>query len=509
MQKIFKDTRILDKACCQKYFLTEDIMMENAAAALEEAVMAHIFSASNVYLNRAHCLILCGSGNNGGDGFALARRLIQKNIAVTICEFAQPKTQMAELQKKRALSLGVNLISFYELDTFIEEKSIDLRVIVDCVFGSGFHGQLPSEVKIVFDTINSNRDVFKIACDIPSGLYFSADQTVTMGALKSDLFKDRAKDVCGKITLASLGIAQNNFENSADILPCAFLLEKSDMNLPFRKKENVNKGSFGHLALVAGEKTGASIIAGLSALRFGAGLASLVTFEEEGNSKDDFSFSKISLDFSSYELMVSKKIPSNTSALVFGMGMGRENKKAFLQTTAFLEENPDVPCLVDADAFYFDEIKKFLDKRCSASSKKAQTILTPHPKEFSVLLNKCGLGNFSTQEVVENRLELVLKFCQLYQNAVLILKGANVLIAAFDHEKKSVQIYVNTFGSAALAKAGSGDVLSGLAGALLAQKRNALDAAVNASLAHALASQKIKNNFSLTPQSLMQAISEL
>jgi hydroxyethylthiazole kinase-like uncharacterized protein yjeF len=509
MKKLYKDTRILDQACREKYFLSEDLMMENAAAALESAVMAHIFNPSNFYLNRAHCLILCGSGNNGGDGYALARRLIQKNIAVTICDFGQPKTEIAQLQKQRADSLAVSYVSFYELDEFIEEKSLDLRVAVDCVFGSGFHGQLPAEVKIVFDRINSNTDLYKIACDIPSGLYFNADETVTMGALKLDLFKDRAKDVCGKITLANLGVAQNNFENAAQSQPDAWLLEESDMTLPIRKKENVNKGSFGHLALICGEKRGAANIAGLAALNFGAGLVTLVSSSEVffEDSKSGGKYSEDSID---YELMTSDTFPANTSALVFGMGLGRNNKQGFTKAVDYLEQNANLNCLIDADAFYYDEIKTLLDKRCSQSSEnKCITILTPHPKEFSVLLEKCGMGSFTVEEVVENRFELVKKFCDYYKNVVLILKGANVLIGNYSYDKSAVQIYINSFGTTALSKAGSGDVLCGLAGALLAQKRGALDSAVSASLAHALASRKVKNNFALTPRSLIENITQL
>ena len=119
------------------------------------------------------------------------------------------------------------------------------------------------------------------------------------------------------------------------------------------------------------------------------------------------------------------------------------------------------------------------------------------------------MGSFTVEEVVENRFELVKKFCDYYKNVVLILKGANVLIGNYSYDKSSVQIYINSFGTAALSKAGSGDVLCGLAGALLAQKRGALDSAVSASLAHALASRKVKNNFALTPRSLIENITQL
>lgn len=490
MQKIYDDTRILDKACRENYFLSEELMMENAAAALEKAVMEHIYNPAGFYLNRSHCLILCGTGNNGGDGYALGRRLVQKSIAITICEFGEPKTEIALLQKKRAQSLGISFISFYELDQFIEEQSVDLRVIVDCVFGSGFHGQLPAEVKVVFDILNTNRDAYKISCDIPSGNYFCADETITMGALKKELFSDKAKDLCGKITVASLGVSRNNFENAltpqGTLQPVSYLLDKSDMDLPFRNKQNVNKGSFGHTAIVAGEKPGAACMAGLASLKFGAGLATLVSPSE--------------ISAAPFELMCSKEFPQATSAVVFGMGLGRENKTLFDSTVEYLKQHSELPCVIDADAFYFDDIKDFLQTR------QAPTILTPHPKEFTILLEKCGMGTFTVEQAIEQRLELSKKFCETFKEVTLVLKGANVLISTFARDKNSVLTYINSFGTQALAKAGSGDVLSGMCGALLAQKQNALQAAVNASLAHAIASTQIKNNFALTPSVLLREL---
>ena len=294
-------------------------MMENAASALEAECLPHILDGRSLYMNRASVLILTGSGNNGADGFALARRIICHDIAVFVCEVLAPKSPMCLLQKERALKSGVTVFGLYDLDDFIEKKSFDLRVTVDCIFGSGFHGELPPEVQAALSSLKAREgsdDSFKIACDVPTGIdrdgnagsiVFKADVTVSMGALKLSLFSDAAKDACGKIKTASLGISKSSYETEE----CdAFLLEESDMTLPLRKKQNVNKGSFGHTAVIAGEKPGAAVLASLAAFNFGSGLVSVI------------SRGKISLPF---EIMSASDFPENTTCAVLGPGLGKSS----------------------------------------------------------------------------------------------------------------------------------------------------------------------------------------
>lgn len=487
MQKIFFDSRILDKAARDAFGLTEDIMMENAAMALEKEVAAE----ENV-------LIATGSGNNGGDGWALARRICASGKKLTVLEALEAKSAACLLQKERAVKCGVNVVNARDAENFLNENGNGFGCVVDCVFGSGFHGEFADEIKCLMKKLNA-LECKKIACDIPSGLdsygnaaedFFAADTTVTIGALKLALFSSTAKDACGKIVMADLGVSRSLFEKGAEEI--AMLLEESDLTLPHRKKQNVNKGSFGHTAIVAGEKTGAALIAANAALRFGSGLVTLVAKNADKKNIP-------------CELMVAEDFPANTSAVGLGMGLGRneEDSAAYLD---FLEKNEDIPCLLDADIFYSPRIKSFLEKR-TASGKKASVVLTPHPKEFSVLLENCGLGKYSTAEVCANAFELAKKFSACFPGAVLLLKGAVVLIALTENGR--VCVYANPHGSNALSKGGSGDVLSGLVAALLAQGWSAKESAVNASLAHALASRLAPCDYALTPLELIQHVCEL
>ncbi|MFW3329021.1 NAD(P)H-hydrate dehydratase, partial [Aliarcobacter butzleri] len=183
-------------------------------------------------------------------------------------------------------------------------------------------------------------------------------------------------------------------------------------------------------------------------------------------------------------------ISQNCTAIAIGMGLGKYDENKIKEIL-----NKDVPKIIDADLFYDELIFEVLDK---------EVVLTPHPKEFVSLLKLSGIADISVQELQNNRFLYVEKFSKKYPKTVLLLKGANVIIA------QNEKLYVNSFGSAVLSKGGSGDVLSGLIGSLLAQGYKPLDVAISASLAHALAAKNYKkNNYSLSPQDLIEEIKNL
>ena len=500
MQKIFFDTRILDEKCRSKFSLSEDLMMENAASALEEKLAG-----------KKSILILCGSGNNGGDGYALARRLQAKNISLFVIACLAEKSDMCKLQKKRAEQCGVNFIPIDEADRLLENTKFD--AIVDCIFGSGFHGVLPEKILALVKKINQI-DSYKLACDIPSGLdafgnadgeCFIANQTVTMGALKLALFSDKAKDVCHEISCAGLGLSREVFESQGEQNTAAerfFLLDEGDCKFPIRKKQNSNKGTFGHTVNIAGDKIGAAVIASCAALKFGSGLVTLVDLKTKRQSGEKISLDENGLPAESiipYEIMCASEsdFPENTTAFAIGMGLGRNGDGKKIKNCC----SRNLPAVLDADIFYYDEIFEILQNR---SENNIPTVLTPHPKEFSVLLKNCGSGNFSTSDAVKNRINLIKDFCEKFPNIVLLLKGASVVIA--QKSEADLNLFFNPHGTPALAKAGSGDILTGLIASLLAQNYSALEAAKSASLAHALASKDFYPNFSLTPFSLLRKL---
>jgi len=458
MKKIFDEVASLDQRCYEAYDLNEDILTEHAASALCDVVKKRASAGGRV-------LILCGPGNNGGDGLAAAR-MLHTDYEISVLMPYGAKSKMARLQENRFLSIG---------GVFARDV-LDADVYIDALFGSGLSKELDSQACQIFKEINVKNGI-KISCDIPSGLgdgiqsdeVFCADISVSMGAYKLAFFEDFAKDFVGEIVVADLGISRTLYEGNTE----TYLLDVDDMKLPYRESQDSNKGNFGHTCVVMGEKEGAAILASIAALHFGSGLVSVMT-----NAK---------MSIPPY-IMSTASLPKNASALVVGMGLGGNDEIEPLLASF------DAPMVIDADLFYKPLVKRLI-------LQKDNLVLTPHPKEFASLLKICDIADIDAREVQKNRFKYVRAFTARFPHVTLLLKGANSIIA---HEE---MLYVNTLGSNILSKGGSGDVLSGMIGALLAQGYNTTNAAISASLAHVLAGNNIKShNYALNPMDLCEGI---
>ncbi len=482
MKKVFNDCRVLDKKARERYLLTEEIMMENAAAALEAEIRAKEGIKSVV--------ILCGVGDNGSDGMTLARR-IASDYKVTVLKSRQFRSTVGKRQEKRAKACKIEITSYLKMQKSNAIEEADC--IVDCIFGAGFHGEVPAEYKAVLLRANESK-AFKIACDIPTGIdctgkrgkiVFRADVTVTMGAYKASLFSDEASDLTGEIKCASLGLSSALYEYK--VVPDGYVLEESDMTLPVREKHCVHKGNFGHTAVFAGEKKGAAVIAASAASAFGSGLVTVVSDKE--------------LEGVPFDLMQSNSAAENTSAIAAGMGFGEDSERE-KELFEYLFNHKEIKAVLDADLLHTEELIDFLDRlESDESESKKRIVLTPHPKEFASLLK-----NAKIKETGE-RVQDVKAFCEKYKKAVLVLKGAISIIATFD--EKNVAVYYNPHGRNCLAKGGSGDVLSGLIAALLAQGYDTIQGVISAVLAHSFASQKITTSYGMTPFMLIDEVRNL
>jgi len=463
MQNLYEEVNSLDKRCYHQYALTEDILMEHAAEGIHQYIRQKFSLGSRIQ-------IVSGSGNNGADGIVLAR-LLHPDYRVTLYLPRGVKSPMAKLQLSRAEALGIT--STEGLQT--------CDVLVDALYGSGFSGEFDEETQHLLQNMNALH-AHKIACDMPSGLSldgtaaeksFIADITLTMGALKRGQFSDSAKNLTGIIQVVDLGVSRTLYEQPGNW----HLLDLDDLLLPLRKKADTNKGSYGHLGVICGEKEGAAILSGGAALRFGTGLVTLI------------SNTQVHLP---HELMQSHLLPQTITAIAAGMGLGQEFSEKELN--ALFEHN--LPMVIDADLFSHAIMTGLLRRNA--------VVLTPHPKEFTHLLKVCGIADISVETLQNNRFHYAKLFYETYPNAVLLLKGANVIIAGESH------FYINPHGSNTLAKGGSGDVLTGLIGALLAQGYTPLDAAIHGSLAHtAAASAYTGNNYAMTPLDLIENLIKL
>lgn len=462
MQKIFHEVATLDARCYETYALTPELLMEHAALALAQAVREQARQSDTI-------LIVAGSGHNGADGIACARILAGDYHVTLLCAKA-PASPLAQTQLKRAQAVGVAVV----------ESLIPCDVLIDALYGWGLNRSLDTNDTNLITGMN-NLEAFKIACDIPSGIHasgmcepsvFKADLTLTMGALKLALFSNEAKNFTGTIRVIDLGISHSYYAPNTPFM----LLEASDMKLPFRLTPNVHKGTFGHVAVFSGEKVGASILTGLAALRLGAGLVTLVRNQPSQGIP--------------YELMSHSSLPATVTAVCVGMGWGKPD--ATLWQTLY---DLALPMVLDADLFYDVQLLPLLEKPC---------VLTPHPKEFLALLSMVDGLALDMPTLETKRFELVQDFSVRFPRVVLVLKGANTLIA---HQGN---VSINPYGSAKLSKAGSGDVLAGIIGALLAQGYTPLEAAITGSLAHTQAAQKVtKNSYALSPRDLIDVLGDL
>jgi len=466
MQKVFENCYALDKRCYETYGLSEDILMEHAAAGMANYIRSHVSQGSSV-------LIAVGPGNNGADGIALARQL-HGNYDVRLYVPFELHSAMAKVQFERALSVGVK----------VTDEISQAEVVVDALFGAGLNRDLDNDTEHILHQLNALK-AYKIACDIPTGvgekgmlmpMAFRADVTVTMGAYKEALFLDACKDIVGQILRVDLGVSASLYEGESQ----SWLLESSDLKLPSRTAQSTHKGSFGHAAVFCGEKEGAGIISGMAAATFGSGLTTLVLHEKV--TPPPF-------------LMHSTVVPGNATALAIGMGLGEHFESEFLQKYVVKSH---LPIVLDADSFYSEELLAVLEQR------DREIVITPHPKEFVVLWKILTGEALTVAEVQAKRFEVVRRFNAKYPHVTLLLKGANTLIM------QEERLYINPLGCSKLSKGGSGDVLSGLIVSLLAQGHTAIDAALQASLALAAAANNYTgSSYAMLATDLVNEVAKL
>ena len=461
MKNLYLDTRVLDERASEKFDLREELLMENAAAGIVNFIRKKFKKGERV-------LGICGGGNNGADVLC-ALRILEGEYE---CEFILASKNLKPLaikQLERAKFAGVRE------SKDIESSLNSAKCLIDGLFGSGLNRNLDEKHIELISKINAS-PAYIIACDVPSGLSsegkvlgacVKADATIAMGARKLALYSDAAKDYVGKIKLATLGISAQNYECESDY----HLLEKCDFMLPNRKKQCVNKGDFGYAFIISGEHIGASKLCAKAAFAFGAGLVSVIG--EQG------------LNLPTH-IMQASKISEKMNAGALGMGLGKKGVEE-LEVQILKAKK----LVLDADIFYSPKVLNLLSENC---------VLTPHPKEFCSLLKICKIADIDVQTLQENRHAYAKAWSEKFK-AVLVLKGANTIIA------KDGQIYVMPYGKSALAKGGSGDVLSGLVLALLAQGYEPLNAAISATLAHALSLRNFgKNSYALEPIDIIKGV---
>ncbi|MEP6513511.1 MAG: NAD(P)H-hydrate dehydratase [Parafilimonas sp.] len=412
--------------------------------------------------------IFCGKGNNGGDGLAIARQLINAGSSVTvyILEFGARGTDdfQINLSRLHELTTSIHFLQSSEFFPAIDKNDI----VIDALFGSGLNRQLKDLSADIVNYINQF-DALTISIDVPSGMFIDkssknnpvvkSNYTLTFQSLKLCFLVAENAEYFGEVKVLDIGL----HSEFLDTIQSSFqLISSSAIRQIYQpRKLFAHKGNFGHALLVAGNKrkTGAAILAAKACLRSGAGLVTLNIPEPFLNAVHA-AIPEAMCQLREHEIQL-----SNISALGIGPGIGTEESSAKL--LSHILENFKKPTVLDADALnIISQHTGWLQKINSSS------IITPHPKEFERLFGKSN-DDFE-------RIELVIELSKKY-SFVIVLKGHHTLIAA------NGEGWFNTTGNAGMAKGGTGDVLTGILTALLAQGYAATQAALLGVYLHGLA----------------------
>ena len=431
--------------------------------------------------------VFCGKGNNGGDGLAIARMLLQKQcvVSVHILEFGHLGTDDFQINLKRLHQFKSASIQFIQSEENFHELNKN-EIVIDALFGSGLNRPLDGiTAKIVEHLNNSGCEI--VAIDVPSGLpvdhslkgdaIIKADHTLTFQISRLSFLLQENASFVGEVHILDIGLHPDFYET----VETNFELIDEDIVSAIYKPRNrfAHKGKFGHALLVSGSygKMGAAILCGKACLRTGAGLTSchipgcgyemMQTVVPEAMVMTDFNSSiitKIEEDVSKFSCI----------GIGPGIGTASETKKLLYEIFDAYRQ----PVVLDADALNIISIdNKLLNKIPSHS------ILTPHPKEFERIFGKSS-NDFERLQLAQQKAKEL--------EVIIVLKGHHTLIAT-----PGGKTYFNNTGNAGMAKGGSGDVLTGIITALVCQHYDPIQAAILGVYLHGLAGDLAAEKVSL------------
>lgn len=475
------------------------VLMENAGSQTVDAMEEHFGDA--LYDDESAVLVVCGKGNNGGDGFVIARHLFNRGTArldVVLLGEGGSLTGDARLNHDVFCRMdgAVHEAADWEAFERLQEggqilTSDEYTVVVDAILGTGLSGPVRGHIARVINAINEGTAPV-VAVDIPSGLSADtpnvpgeavlADLTVTFGAPKYPHLLPPADVLCGDVAVADISIPEAALERAGGG-PFVVTDELAGYLLPEPRERTGHKGDYGHVLLVGGSvgKTGAAVLGAEAAYRSGAGLVTVATPLDclpvvAGSSLELMTEPLAQTPagaLSPEALARTVELAKQRDVLALGPGISADPATGeFVRGLFAAAELSAIPMVIDADGLNaFAGDPGALD----AGGREAPVIITPHPGEMARLLG------ISTDELLEDRIGPVTAFAR-NRNLIVVLKGYHSL--SVDPEG---EIWVNLTGNPGMASGGSGDVLTGIIAALLAQHLDPVDAAILGVHVHGLA----------------------
>lgn len=491
------------------------VLMERAAEAVVDFVVKKVNKEDRI-------CVLCGKGNNGGDGAAIARLLFVRGYNVRISVPEYNFTSKGSI-KQDSLSTQSSLLDFqlekaYALGVIIENqyRPAEYNVIIDALFGIGLSRSVTGIYEeIIKETNNNENTVFSV--DIPSGISadngniyniaVKADYTVTFGYMKKGLLLYPGASYAGKIIVADIGFSKEALLQNK---PSAFYYQYEDLSLLPARADYSNKGSYGRVLVIAGGKgmSGAAYMSAKAAYRTGAGLVKVFTVEDNRQIIQTLLPEALMSSYEEENIAESREKLlqdlSWASVVIIGPGLGKGRTANMLLDVVMSEAQQ--PVIIDADAINMlaDRLNILSDKpevrlKQLASYLRPGTVITPHLKELS------GLTDISLQDIRDNLIDTAVT-CSYNNEIVYVIKDARTIIA------KSGIYCINSSGNNGMATGGSGDVLTGIIAALIGQGMSSYEASCLGVYLHGLAGDeaaKEKSCYSMMATDIIEAIGKV
>ena len=463
---------------------------------MERAALKTVEIMEQENLNFKDVLVVCGSGNNGGDGYAIARLLHLKGYNVSIYFLGNETKRSIENKQQKKIA------EYYRIPVKQEIGKEEYSVIIDAIFGTGLSRDVEGQYAEIIDKLNQMSG-YKVSIDTPSGIQdntgkvmgvaFQADMTVAIAFAKRGQMLEAGNPYVGKLKVADIGIYIDAVMSEDKLTYC---YDYEDFKRQFPKRTpNSHKGSDGKVLLIVGSKgmSGAALLCARAAYATGSGLVQIYTHEDNRVIIQKSLPEAIVSAYTEYDENQLKQIIDWADVVGIGSGLGMSDtaEKLVKYTIQFA----NIPCVVDADAL------NLIAKDTTILQNVSQPmILTPHMKEMSRLLS-CDV-----QELKDRKIELLEQFVEEYPVSC-VLKDARTIIGC-----KKENLFLNLTGNSAMAKGGSGDVLTGIIAAIMAQKVDAHQAACLGVYLHGLSgdcAREYKGSYSVLAGDLVDSIGEI
>ena len=485
-----KEMQAIDAYTMDKIGIPSAVLMERAALSVVEEI-------ERLNVSHGRVLIVVEGGNNGGDGLAVGRILLERGYKVDIYYIGGFEKVSQGFQQQWSIlhHMGVRF-----------RKTIpnkEYAVIVDGIFGVGLSREVQGVQKKAIEAMN-HMEAIKVAIDIPSGIdattgevlgtAFYADYTVTFGLKKLGMFFLDGIDACGTVICKPIGFPA---QAVAHVKPMIYAYDNSDLdNLP-KRVNNSNKGTYGRVAVIAGSKnmSGAAFLCSKAAYSTGAGLVKIYTHESNRTILQSQLPEAVMMTYDDYEgaLACIEDALQWATVIVVGPGLGVDTVSERMLYELLM--NAEVPMVVDADALNILSNNIELLRTSSV-----QIIMTPHMKEMSRLIQR------PVEEIAKNRFAIAREFAKKMQ-VTLVLKDAKSIAT-----NGGQQTYMNLAGNNGMSTGGSGDVLAGIIAGMLAGGLTLADAARMGTYVHCRAGDlaaEHKGNYAMLASDIISYIGEV